>query len=352
MDRILGQSRAIDTLRQALASARLHHAWIFSGPAGVGKCTTAIAFAKRILDPGDDGGESSRLVDSGTHPDLHVVRKELALVSDVPQLRTRKLANIPVDLLREHVIGGTTSDDKVRDAPAYRTATMGHGKVFIIDEAELIDTVGQNALLKTLEEPPPLTYVILVTSRPERLLPTILSRCHHVRFTALSDAAMAAWMDRALPDLSRDDRAWIARSAEGRPGTAAIAAEYGFRAWAQRLEPMLAEADAGAFPVGLGETLAQLVDDYAERWVKSRRNASIDAAKKDGAHHLFQLLATRARERLARGASDSEGADPGAAMRSIDLIRAAELQLEANVNLKQLLENLAVQWATAPAAMP
>jgi DNA polymerase-3 subunit delta' len=347
MDRILGQSRAIDALRQALASARLHHAWIFSGPAGVGKFTTAIAFAKRILDPGGDAApESARLVDAGAHPDLHVVRKELALVSDVPQLRTRKLANIPVDLLREHVIGGTTSDDKVRDAPAYRTATMGHGKVFIVDEAELVDAVGQNALLKTLEEPPPLTYVILVTSRPERLLPTILSRCHHVRFTALDDAAMAAWMDRALPDLSRDDRAWIARYAEGRPGMAAVAAEYGFRAWAQRLEPMLAEADAGAFPSALGETLAQLVDDYAERWVKSHRNASIDAAKKDGARHLFQLLATRGRDHLARG-DDAVGA-----MRWIDLIRAAEMQLEANVNLKQLLENLAVQWSTALAAMP
>ena len=190
MHRILGQERAIDTLLTALGSGRVHHGWIFSGPLGVGKFTTAVEFARLLLDPhaapnlageieADPEGETSRLIDAGTHPDLHVIRKELALFSDNPQLRARKLSNIPIDVLRERMIGGKTSDDRPHVAVAYRKPAQGHGKVFIIDEAELIDVYGQNALLKTLEEPPPATYIFLITSRPERLLPTIRSRCGH-----------------------------------------------------------------------------------------------------------------------------------------------------------------------------
>ena len=101
--------------------------------------------------------------------------------------------NSPVDVLRQHMIGGWTKDPpRFHEAPAYLTPLSAPAKTFIIDEAELIDTVGQNALLKTLEEPPRRTYIFLVTSRPERLLPTIRSRCQHVRFVPLDHASMDA----------------------------------------------------------------------------------------------------------------------------------------------------------------
>ncbi|MHC4948299.1 MAG: DNA polymerase III subunit [Planctomycetota bacterium] len=354
MDRILGQPHAIAQLGAALRAGRIHHAWILSGPRGVGKCTTALAVARILLDPdaapGPDGtpasdpaGETGRLVDAGTHPDLHVVRKELALYSDNPQLRGRKLMNIPLDLLRERMLGGQTGDGRAHDAIAYRSAIRGHGKVFIIDEAELLDEWGQNALLKTLEEPPPATYLFLVTSRPERLLPTVRSRCQHVRFQRLDPAAMTRWLETCGLDVGPDERAWLTAFADGAPGMAQLAAEYGFHRWQQALQPDLDELDAGRYPADMGDRLAELVETFAAAWVKGHANASKDAANKDATGHLLTLLGAHVRARFA--AACRAGEDPRPALEVIDLLAEAEAQLAANVNLKLALENLVVQWA-------
>ena len=199
---IHGHQRPLTTLRSALEGDRMHHAWIFSGPEGVGKCTVAEELARILLDPTLDGShlgepepvlntEVGILLAAGTHPDLHVIRKEDAAWSDNRQLRERKQLNIPLDLLRERMIGGRTSDGKIKEAPAYRTPSMGNGKVFIIDESELLDRTAQNVLLKTLEEPPAGTYIILVTSKPDQLLPTIRSRCQQLPFGGLGADSMA-----------------------------------------------------------------------------------------------------------------------------------------------------------------
>jgi DNA polymerase-3 subunit delta' len=354
MDQILGQDSAIEVLRSALRSGRLHHAWIFSGPRGVGKFTCAVAFARILLDPdaapnlageieADPHSRTSRLIDAGSHPDLHVIRKELALFSDNPELRRKKLANIPIDVLREHIIGGKTGDDRIHEAPAYHTAALGHGKVFIIDEAELIDDTGQNALLKTLEEPPPQTYLILVTARPERLAATIRSRCQHVRFGSLDRSAMRAWFERSGPDVDAEERAWIEQFCDGSPGLAQLAADYDFYEWEKTLAPMLGRLDRGGFPATMGQVLAEIVEGFASAWVKTHRNASKDAANKDGAAHVFALLASHARRKLSE--SCARGEDPGVALAMIDRLRDAERQLASNVNLKHVLENLVVQWA-------
>ncbi|MCP3902702.1 MAG: AAA family ATPase [Planctomycetes bacterium] len=355
---ILGQDRALDVIRRAIASGRLHHAWIFHGPRGIGKFTTATALAKILLDPAarvgvdpehpdvlaaEPGGRAATLVDAGTHPDLHVIRKELALFSENPQLRARKLSNIPLDVLREHMIGGKTGDDRQHEAPAYRTAALGHNKVFIIDEAELIDQYGQNALLKTLEEPPPQTFIFLVTDRAERLLPTIRSRCQLVRFAPLVEAAMETWFDRAQLEVSPEQRAWLEWFADGAPGIALLGATYGFPRWQETLDPMLRELARGEFPVAMGAALAELVEEYATAWVKRNANASKDAANKDGARHVIALLAAVARRRLGETCADEAEAAPWMAV--IDLLREAEAQLRSNVNMKQVLENLVVQWA-------
>src|SRR5690606_4650358 len=117
------------------------------------------------------------------HPDLHVVTKELARYSEDRSTRERKLTQIPVDVLRTELI-----------EPVYRAAQMGHGKVFIVDEAELLNDAGQNAMLKTLEEPPAGTTIILVTSIQDRLLPTIRSRCQRVAFVPLPDSVVSRWL--------------------------------------------------------------------------------------------------------------------------------------------------------------
>jgi DNA polymerase-3 subunit delta' len=360
MTHILGQSEALELLRRAWHSSRMHHAWIFAGPRGVGKCTTAIELAAALLDPDlssqatdpfdiDPKQRTYRQVAEGNHPDLHVIQKELALFSDNPALRSRKLMNIPLDLLRERMLGGRTADDRSHEPAAYRTPVEGYAKVFIIDEAELLEPIAQNALLKTLEEPPAATFFFLITSRPDRLLPTIRSRCHLVRFNRLSDQDMASFLTGpAFGDLDPQERAWIEGNSAGSPGNAALAAEYGFAHWQQQLEPHLAQLEAGRFPVGMGETLSDLVDEFARQWVKQHDNASKDAANKDGARHMLGLLARIVRTQLHSACA--AGIEPNPWLAAADLLQQTERQLDRNVNMKLALENLAVQWHACTAA--
>jgi len=358
MHRILGQPRAISILQASLRSRRLHHAWIFAGPVGIGKFTTAIEFARIVLDPhagpnlsgeieADHDSSTSRLIDSRTHPDLHIIRKELALYSKDQQIRNRKLMNIPVEVLREWMIGGT--DDGSGQAPVYRTAAYGHGKVFIIDEAELLDQTSQNAILKTLEEPPRDTYIILITSRPDRLFPTIRSRCQFVPFVPLDEPSMSAWFDQSALKLGARERAWVEAFAEGSPGAATLAAEYGFAAWQETLRPMIADVERGRFPAEMGQTAAKLVDDFAVQWVRNHDNASKGAANKLGAQQLLRALSRHVREKLAD--SLDEGRDPRPWMDVADFLRNAEREIHSNVNQKMVLENLFVQWATRMTAV-
>lgn len=348
MRRILGQPDALAALERAWRGGRLHHAWVFAGPYGVGKYTTAIELARILLDPAvrpgadrpfehDPASRASRLIDAATHPDLHLIHKELARFSDNPRLRERKLTNIPIDLLREHLIG-----DRTHEAAAYRTPVEGVAKVFVIDEAELLEEVAQDALLKTLEEPPPGTYIILVTSRPQDLLPTIRSRCQHLRFKALDERSFDAWLDSARLQVPPADRAWVRRFAEGSPGMALLCVEWGVHAWRDRVRPLLEEMDRGRFPAALGPLLGELVDGFAEAWVDRHANASKEAAKLAGTGHLLRLLGHMARDAMA---ADPRGSEPW--LRRVDLLLETERQVESNVNLKLAFESLAAQWAAA-----
>jgi hypothetical protein len=380
MSRILGQDRPLEVVGNALASGRFHHAWIFSGPRGVGKFTAAMRVARILLDAesqgssvGDLANPQSRvqkMIDAGTHPDLHVIRKELALYSENPQLRERKLMNIPLDLLRERMLGGW-SGERNHEAAAYRTAALGHGKVFIIDEAELLDTRGQDAMLKTLEEPPAETYFFLVTSNPNRLLSTIHSRSQHVRFGRLTADDMRAWWKQHVaspreevtaPPEGKGRKAieafdprktpaqavqWAFEYAEGSPGMALLALEYGFDQWHATLAPMVRDLDNGRFPPAMGERLGAMVEDFAQAWVKRHgsKNTSKDAANKDGARHVLWLLSSHARRRLAVSAADCDALERWSEV--IDALRECERQIDCNVNQKLALENLVAQWRLA-----
>lgn len=361
-DRILGQSRAKDVLRGAIDAGRVHHAWIFHGPRGVGKFTTAVEFARVLLDPeaapdetgrlaANPAGETSRLIDRDAHPDLHVIRKELALTSSVKILRGRKLTNIPIDLLREHVIGGETQDGGHHAAAAFLKPRRGHHKVFVIDEAELLDGAGQNALLKTLEEPPAGTHLILLTTQENRLLPTIRSRCQRVAFGPLPETEMRSWVEREranadspLARPSEDEMAWLLRFAGGSPGLALLAAREGLHEWRREITPMLRDLQRGAYPADLGETLAGLVDRYATNKVKELENASKEIANREGADLVFLLLADHARARLAHALETDD--EPEIPVRLIDEIADAERSVARHVNLKHVMENLVAQWAT------
>lgn len=351
---ILGQERAIATLCACLRSGRVHHAWIFHGPEGVGKRTSAEAFAGALLDPTTrevDGGlfepdpdsPTRALVEAGSHPDLHLIFKELALFDDDPQIRARKLISIPKEVVERHLIIPAQLSAAVRTDAAAR-------KVFIVDEAELLNDATQNAVLKTLEEPPPGAVIILVTSAEQRLLPTIRSRCQRVAFSPLHEEAMRQWMRRrgVSPPATGGAGSWAGAFALGSPGRLSQALEGGMDRWGETLEPMLAAADRGVYEPALGAGLAELVDAWAKAWIDAHEGASKDAANKAGAERLIGMLEER--YRLALRDVARRGGDPEPALHAIDLLEATRRNIAANVNQKHAFEHLAVRLAGERAA--
>lgn len=349
LDAVLGQDAAIGILRAGMAAGRIHHAWIFHGPQGVGKCTTAIGFAAYLLDPTtapdlsgqlapDPESQIQHLLRSGSHPDLHVITKELAKVSRDAKIRDGKQIVIPKDVVEEFLI-----------EPASRTrVVVGNslaGKVFIVDEAELLDPRTQNSLLKTIEEPAPGTIVILVASNEDRLLPTVRSRCQRVRFGSLSDADMHTWLKRSGIALDESRQQWLVRFACGSPGAAASAIAHDLFKWHETLAPMLAELARGQFPMQLGAAMHSLVEEQAAAWVKANADASKEAANKAWSRRMLAFIAEQYRASLA--AAKTEATQLEAALAAIDAVAQAEEELQANVSKEFIFENLAAKLGSA-----
>ncbi|MBM4109420.1 MAG: hypothetical protein FJ255_11540 [Phycisphaerae bacterium] len=348
LDRVLGQERALATLRNAVRSGRVHHAWVFHGPEGVGKFTTAMAWAGILLDPTSTAGPSGNVEpdpDSPVqalwrrraHPDLHVVRKELARESREPEVRTRKLVSIPREVVAEFLT-----------EPAMRTRVMAGdslaGKAFIVDEAELLNDTSQTVLLKTIEEPPAGTVIILVTSREHELRATIRSRCQRVGFAPLDKDAMARWLAWAGVAAPAEERRFLLEFAEGSPGVLRVAAEGGLAEWDRTLGPMLDAAFAGAFVAELGPAMAERVDRFAAAWVEARANASKEAANRQAAGWVLRLVAARLRSGL------SAGLDGGSFAAAVDAIAQTERHVDANVSMLMALEWLSAELSSAFAA--
>src|SRR5690606_24705195 len=171
-DRIIGPEAVVARLRAGLVGDRLPHGLLFAGPAGVGKFTTARALAKVFLGGEEDASVAHR-VEQGTHPDFHVITRQLIRYHD--ETGKSKGIDLSVKVIRPELI-----------EPANRHSAEGRGKVFVVEEAETMNAAAQNALLKTLEEPQGRTIIILLTDQPESLLPTIRSRCQAIPFNELS----------------------------------------------------------------------------------------------------------------------------------------------------------------------
>ena len=367
MDRILGQPRAIDLLDRQLSTGRRHHALIFHGPTGVGKFTTALAYARVLLCQDRQTGltgqvsacdscESCRLLRSlsqeddadeendthgltTAHPDLHVIRKELARFNEDRTIRDRKLTSIPVQVLRSALI-----------EPAYLASKLGHGKVFIVDEAELLNPTGQNALLKTLEEPPDGTTIILVTSNEDKLLPTIRSRCMRVAFASLPNEAIERWCDRHASDLSATQRRALMQFADGSMGRAQTIMRFDLLRWSDNVLPALDLAAQGRPTPGLGQMLYDYIDTFAGDWVKAHDNASKEAANKQAADMMWSLIANHARSRIAELTSQCDPDDPIVSeamlnpwLNVVEATNEAQLLLASNVNLSITCDNVAVR---------
>ena len=194
LEAIEGQDEAVELLRRALESGRIAHAWAFIGPAGSGRKTTALAFARALVAP--SGGAAASRVDRGIHPDVH-------LLGPVPPASNAKgTPAIRIENIREL---GRLAALKPAEAP---------WKVFIVDEAETMTGAAPQAFLKTLEEPPARTVIVLVLPHARALPATVLSRCQIVRFRPRAvEGALAL-----LPGGAGKDRAralgWLAQAQE------------------------------------------------------------------------------------------------------------------------------------------
>lgn len=359
---ILGQDKALAALGLAMSSSRLHHAWIFHGPPGVGKFTAALAFAAAILDPTmrpgvrgvlpevDRSGRVRRLCDAGSHPDLHVITKELARYSDDPRIRAGKQITIAKDVIDRHLIQPATL------APAITPGGLAT-KVFIVDEAELLDrspyhAPTQNSILKTLEEPSPGTVIILVTSAEDRLLPTIRSRCQRVGFGRLDPGSMNEWIRRAGVALPSESASWLLEYADGSPGDLLKSLATGVDRWREQIGPMLGRIERGESCPELGGVMAELIEAEAERLTKASSSVSKEASNKAAADAMFRLVADHLRRGLRASASASPPAvrPARARIRCMELLSEAERHVDANVQAIFACSNLSAQMGLVMAA--
>jgi DNA polymerase-3 subunit delta' len=241
LENIIGHEKAVERLLGIISNRRVASSYLFCGEQGIGKKTTAIEFAKALnclksevrmqnaeveskkpegsllkpqtsaLKPGAshlasfdacDECESCRKMVSGTHPDFRLVS---------PQER-----QIRIDEIRG-----------IEETLAYKSVE-GRYKVVVVDNAETMNSSAANAFLKTLEEPPGDSIIILVSSNPETLPATIRSRCSRVNFTPLSPEACRKILEGKIPE---DNIDVLCRLSMGRPGVALSADFVGEETW-------------------------------------------------------------------------------------------------------------------------
>ena len=190
-DSVVGHDEAVAMLKEAVAGERVTHAWLFTGPPGIGKLHTARVFAAALNCPagGDGTCDTCRRILRGVHPDVHLIVPEgdNLLVEDVRAVRE--------EASRTH-----------HEAPV---------GVFILDEADRMTEAAANALLKVLEEPPPGVVFILVVRSAEALVGTVPSRARVLPFVSLSLAELTAALGHDL-GLDPAQTTWAAAAGHGR----------------------------------------------------------------------------------------------------------------------------------------
>jgi len=265
---LVGHEGVMAEQLEAIHAGRVHHALCLTGPWGVGKALAARHLGRAFLCPdrtqqGACGAcRSCRRVVLESHPDWQELRPSGGSVR----------GSISVDQVREMT-------ERVWLKPG-----EGQGRVVLIEEAHLLGEVGQNALLKTLEEPPPSTLFLLVTPRAAELLPTVLSRCQILRFSPLSGEEVR----RILQDKGSwrgEDLDQAVEFSEGSPGAALAFLEGQGRFLRERVRELLATPSGEWDPVGMvQELLASQAASPAEEGL------TLTQVKRRRALLLVQLL--------------------------------------------------------------
>jgi DNA polymerase-3 subunit delta' len=322
---VRSQSTAVQTLGRAVAANRVHHAYLFEGPDGVGKERTAFGLAQALVCERRPEGTAEACGDCSScrravpragearpiHPDVVVIERGLYEPATIGR-RTPETQDISIDQVRTLVL-----------SHAAFSPHEGRAKMFIVRRAEELSTAAANALLKTLEEPRARTHFVLLSSVGDSLLPTIRSRMQRVRFAALPDGVVADLL--AEGGVERSKAIALARLAHGSmaialalsdPDASAIREEFVTRA--------LAALDAR----DLGPSL-----EVAEEAKKVGKEAVADRLEAfAGALVTLARAAVSATDRTA----------DIAAMRHA-LVLAAMRQLDANASVQLAVEAMMIK---------
>jgi len=337
---IIGHDRQIDILRRALANNALAHAYLFSGEPGIGKRLMAYALAAALNceSPGAGGGcgacSACRRVAGGIHPDVRIVMPESRdeqLLATLSAKEAEKASDeIKIDQVRR-------AQESISLKPS-----EGRKKVLIVDGAETMNEASQNAFLKTLEEPPGDSLIILITSLPRSLLPTIRSRCQELAFQPLARHVLAAVI-REKRGMSEDDAWFAAALSRGSLGSALA------------MDVLKEKAEREQFRA-LRAGLAGMQDD------EIMGLADGIAADRDGFGRILDIGIEQLRDRLVfletgderllvfAGAADSTDGPPGRSARErilqdMELFIQCRTLLERRVNAQLAAENLFLKLA-------
>lgn len=286
---LVGQERAEAALLDAYRAGRLPHAWLLTGPRGIGKATLAFRFARFLFAQGGDGQglfaapptslavdpahPAFRRVASGGHADLLLIERAY------DPKRRRRRSEIVVDDVRQ-----------IADF-LHLTPAEGGWRVVIVDGADEMNRNAANALLKVLEEPSERSLLLITAASPGRLLPTIRSRCRHLMLAPLAESEVAGLIRTYLPSATADEAVGLAQLAEGSIGRALDLAELGGVALDRELTALL-------------EKLPTLDGGAVERFA--------DKVGRFGADDAFRLIAELLPARLARMIRDAACGDAGA----------------------------------------
>jgi len=337
---ILGHDAVVERLRASLVRGRLSHAYLFVGPSGVGKALVAQELAKTLLcaskgDEACDACSACRKVAHGNHPDVAVIRRIQQTA------KGQRKTQIVIDQVRE----------QIQDPIAYKPFEGSH-KVFVVEDADRMSEGAQNCLLKTLEEPPPHSLLILLAARLEPFLDTVVSRCQVLRFRPMA-ADLVERILSASGEVEADAAPVLARLSEGSPGRAI---SYGADGTYETACWLLGELRTMP-PVGEFVVAGELLD-------RAKAGGTRLEDAREGLRPVLALLTLAWRDLLVRvsgypadllawadASADllamADGLSPRQARALVERTIEARNHLDANANIKLLLEILVLDLSAA-----
>lgn len=319
---VRGHDELVAAFGRAVARGRLAHAYLFVGPPGVGKRLFARQLAKTLLCESPPAGRwdscdvcpSCALVDAGTHPDLFAVA------------RPEDKLEMPIEVIRELCNGLSLK-------PA-----RGGRKIAVLDDADDLNEESANSFLKTLEEPPPGSVLILIGTSADRQLPTIRSRCQVIPFAPLT-AELVEELLRADGDLESADVARLARMSGGSPGLARELADP--KLWAFRTQVLEELVRPKPDAPKLFREWQTLLEDVGKDASTQRRRASLVLRLLiDGFRDALRTAATRPARSASDGSKLADRFGEDGLLDRLERCLEADFQIDRRAQLVLVLDAL------------